>query len=76
MPSFDDLSVQLIGKDTICQTNISDWAQEYLCEICAEHKMHLQGVSTVYVNKACVPVFNDQYSIPIRLQLRFHQLSN
>ncbi len=25
----------------------ADWAHEYLCEICAEHKMHLQGVSTV-----------------------------
>ena len=28
---------------------IPDWAHEYLFEICAEHKMHLQGVSTVNI---------------------------
>ncbi len=52
--------------------SFSGWDHEYLFEICAEHKMHLQGVSTVYINKACVSVVNDHYSIPINSdQLEF-----
>ncbi len=43
----------------------ADWANEYVWEICAEHKMPIQGVSTVNVNKACISVINDHYSIPI-----------
>ena len=56
---------KLWPKGQICSSK-TDWAHEYLWEICAEHKMHLQGVSTVNINKACVSVINDQYSIPIK----------
>ncbi len=49
---------------------LSDWAHEYVWEICAEHKMHIQGVSTVNVNKTCVSVINDHYSIPINIEKR------